>query len=181
MSQKAEVRVGLDTSAAKADLRKLAKEGEQSAGRVNDALGGGLGRSASIGAVAGMGFGLAQRAASRVAGFMPDIISESTVGARAFASEMFGGPEARAATSAREQTKAAYREIIGRQENPTFTPEMKNYYNNIRNIREIGERGDARIDQMLGGEFVKDAVTILSESITSGFDRIVAALPIGGK
>lgn len=181
MTQKAEVRVALDTSAAKADLRKLAKEGEQSAGRVNDALGGGLGRSAAIGAVAGAGFGLAQRAASRVAGFMPDIISESTVGVRAGLDATFGGPEARAAMGAREQTKAAYSEIVGRMANPHVTPEMKNYYNNIKNLREISERGNSAIDQELGGEFVKGAFQILSESITSGFDRIVSALPIGGK
>jgi len=179
--KKAKVKVELDTRPGKAELRKLAKEGEKSAGRVNDSLGSGFGRAAALGAVAGAGFGLAQRAASRVAGFMPDVISEGTAGFRAKFDAGLGGIEARAARGAREETKSAYAEIVGRMKEPSVTPEMRNYYNNVKDLREITERGGSVIDQELGGDLVKDAIETITNTITSGFDRIVDALPIGGK
>lgn len=181
MTKKAQVKVELDTRQGKADLRSLAKEGEKSAGRVNDALGAGFGRAAALGATAGAGFGLAQRAASRVAGFIPDVISEGTVGFRARLDDILGGVGARASRGAREQTKAAYAEIVGRMKEPTVTPEIRNYYNNVKELREITERGGAAIDQELGGDIIRGAFDGLMEVITSGFDRIVEALPIGGK
>tara|TARA_R100000458_G_scaffold59708_2_gene71306 strand:+ start:1373 stop:1915 length:543 start_codon:yes stop_codon:yes gene_type:complete len=177
----AKVKVELNTDPAKSELKKLAKEGKDSAGRVNDALGGGFGRAATLGAAAGVGFGLAQRAASRVAGFMPDVISEATVGFRSGIDISLGGPEARAAKSAREQTKSAYAEIIGRMKEPTVTPGMRNYYNNVRELREITERGNAAIDEQLGGNVVKDAFEMLVEAITSGFQDVINALPLGGR
>ncbi|MCP4794038.1 MAG: hypothetical protein GY882_12025 [Actinomycetia bacterium] len=181
MTKKARVRLGLDTKAAEADLRDLAKEGEKSAGKVNDSLGGGFGRAAALGAVTGAGFGLAQRAASRIGGFMPDVISEASVGTRANIDDFFGGPAARAARGAREQTKSAYAEIIGRMKEPTVTPGIRNYYNNVKDLREITERGNTKIDQELGGDIVEDAFEGIKNTITGGFDRIIEALPIGGK
>ena len=181
MTQKAKVKIELDTGPGKAELRKLAKEGEASAGRVNDSMSQGFGRAAALGAVAGAGFGLAQRAASRLAGFIPDAISEGTVGIRAHFDSRFGGPDARAARSAREQTKAAYSEIVGRMKEPQITPEIRNYYNNVRDRREISEKGGAAIDKELGGDILQEALDGLISAISSGFDRIVDALPIGGK
>lgn len=181
MTQKAKVKVELDTGPGKAELRKLAKEGEKSAGRVNDSLGGGFGRAAALGAGAGAGFGLAQRAASRVSGFIPDVISEGTVGFRAGIDARFGGVDARASRGARETTKAAYSEIIGRMKEPTVTPEIRNYYNNVKDLREITERGASAIDQELGGDVIKDAFESIMEIFNSGIERIVGALPIGGK
>lgn len=181
MTEKAKVKVELDTKPAKGELRKLTKEGEKSAGRVNDSLGGGLGRSAMLGAAAGAGFGLAQRAASRVAGFMPDVISEATVGFTSGIDAALGGVEARAAKSVREETKSAYSEIIGRMKEPTVTPGMRSYFNNVKDLREITERGGSTIDQQLGGNVVKDAFETVTETISNGFQSIVDALPLGGK
>ena len=181
MTEKARVKVEIDTSLSKRELKKLVKEAEKSAGKVNDSITGGLGRAAALGGLAGAGFGLAQRAASRVGGFMPDVISEGTVGFRAGIDDMLGGPEARASRSAREQTSSAYSEIIGRMKEPSVTPEIKNYYNNVKDLREITERGGSVIDQELGGEAVKTALDSLIEAITGGFDRVVESLPIGGK
>ena len=181
MTKDAKVKVELDTGPAKSELRKLTKEGENSAGRVNDSLGGGFGRAATLGAAAGVGFGLAQRAASRVAGFMPDVISEATVGFRSGIDQSLGGVEARAAKSAREQTKASYAELVGRMKEPTVTPDMRNYYNNVKGLREITERGGSVIDQQLGGNIVKDAFETITETISSGFQSIIDALPLGGK
>jgi len=181
MTEKAKVKVELDTRPGKAELRKLAKEGEKSAGRVNDSLGAGFGRAAALGAVAGTGFGLAQRAASRVAGFMPAVVSESTAGDFAALNNFLGGPGARAAQGAREQTKSAYAEIVGRMKNPTVTPDIRNYYNNVRGLREITERGNSVIDQELGGTVITDSITTVVEALSSGFDRLIDALPIGGK
>lgn len=181
MTKKAKVKIGLDTKQAKADLKDLTKEGEKSAGRVNDSLGAGFGRAAVLGGVAGAGFGLAQRAASRLAGFVPDVISEGTVGFRAGIDDFFGGAEARAARGAREQTKAAHAEIIGRMKEPTVTPEIRNYYNNVKDLREITERGGTAIDKELGGDIVADAFDGIKNTITSGFGRIVDALQVGGR
>lgn len=174
--QKARVKLVLDLAEAKAELRKLAKEGEQSAGRVNDALGGGFGRAAALGVGAGAGFGLAQRAASRVAGFMPDVISEGTAGTRARMDDWLGGPDARAARGAREQTKAAYSEIIGRMKDPKVTPDVRNYFNNVKDMREITERGNTAIDKEFGGDEVGKAFDSIIDTITSGFDSVVSAI-----
>jgi hypothetical protein len=181
MTEKAEVKVGLNTKEAQADLKALAKEGEKSAGRVNDAMGAGFGRAAALGGVAGAGFGLAQRAASRVAGFIPDVVSESMAGDLAGLNTAFSGPGARAARGAREQTKAAYSEIIGRMKEPSVTPEIRNYYNQVKGLREISERGGAVIDQELGGTIITDAFEGIIGALTGIGDRIVAALPVGGK
>jgi hypothetical protein len=181
MTQKAKVKVELDTGPAKAELRKFAKEGEQSAGRVNQAVQGGVGRAAALGAAAGIGFGLAQRAASRIGSLTPDVIGEGTAGFRAGLDDFFGGPEARAARAAREQTKDAYAEIIGRQKNPTVTPDIRNYYNTVREFREISERGGAAIDKQLGAEYIDDAVQSFVGAIDNGFDRIIDALQVTGK
>lgn len=181
MTQQAKVKVELDTRPGKAELRKLGKEGEAAAERASDSLGTGFGHAAALGAAAGVGFGLAQRAASRLAGFVPDVISEGTVGVRSYFDSAFGGPEARAARGAREQTKEAYAEIIGRMKEPAITPEIRNYYNNVKDLREITERGGSAIDRELGGDYLKDALETLLGAVSSGFDRIVEALPIGGK
>lgn len=177
MTQEAKVKVELDTRPGRAELRKLAAEGESAAERASESLS----DAATIGAVAGVGFGLAQQAASRLAGFMPDAISEGTVGVRSYFDSAFGGPEARAARGAREQTKEAYAEIIGRMKEPAITPEIRNYYNNVKDLREITERGGSAIDRELGGDYLKDALESLLGAVSSGFDRIVEALPIGGK
>lgn len=181
MSEKAEIKVELDTRAGKAELRKLAKEGEKSAGRVNDSLGAGFGRAAALGAVAGAGFGLAQRAASRVSGFIPDVISEGTAGFRASVDAKFGGVEARASRGAREQTKAAYSEIVGRMKEPSVTPEIRNYYNNVKDLRRITESGGSAIDKELGGDLVEDVFKSVIDSITAGFDRVISVITFGIK
>ena len=180
MSKKATVKVRLDTRGAKADLKGLTKEGEATAARVNKDVGG-FGRAATMGAVAGAGFGLAQRAASRVAGFMPDVISEGTAGFRARIDDALGGVDARASRGAREDTKAAWSEIVGRMKDPQVTPEIRNYYNNVKGLKEITERGNTEIDKAFGGDIIKDAFEGLTKTITEGFDKIKAALPIGGK
>jgi len=180
MSKKATVKVRLDTRGAKADLKGLTKEGEATAARVNKDVGG-FGRAATMGAVAGAGFGLAQRAASRVAGFMPDVISEGTAGFRARIDDFLGGGDARAARGAREDTKAAWSEIVGRMKDPTVTPEIRNYYNNVKGLKEITERGNTALDKELGGDVIKDAFEGITKTITDGFQTIVKALPIGGK
>lgn len=182
MTEKAKVKVELDTKPGKAELRKLTKEGEKSAGRVNDALGGGLGRAGALGAVAGAGFGLAQRAASRVSGFMPDVVGESMAGFSAGMSEEFGGPEARAAKFAREQTKSAFAEIIGRQKEPTVTPGMRNYFNNVKQVREITERGNSAIDQEFGGgKAIADGIRTVVGAIGDAATTVTDFLGIGGK
>lgn len=182
MSQEAKIKVELDTEPARAELRKLVKEGEAAAERIRDSLGGGgLGDAAIKGGVAGTAFGLAQKAASRIGGFIPDAISEGTVGVRSYFDSAFGGPEARAARGAREQTKDSFAEIVGRMKNPSITPEIRNYYNNVKDLREITERGGSAIDQALGGDYLKDAMETVLGAVSSGFDRIVEALPIGGK
>lgn len=177
MTREAKIKVELDTRPGRAELRKLAAEGEAAADRTSESLS----DAATIGAVAGVGFGLAQQAASRLAGFVPDAISEGTVGVRSYFDSAFGGPEARAARGAREQTKEAYAEIVGRMKDPAITPEIRNYYNNVKDLREITERGGSAIDRELGGDYLKDALENLLGAISSGFDRIVEALPIGGK
>lgn len=181
MSQEAKVKVELDTRPGRAELRKLAQEGEAAADRASDSLGEDFGRAAALGAAAGAGFGLAQRAASRIGGFVPDVISEGTVGVRSYFDSAFGGPEARAARGAREQVKESYAEIVGRMKEPAITPDIRNYYNNVKDLREITERGGSAIDRELGGEYVKDALESLLGAVSAGFDRIVEALPIGGK
>ena len=90
MTKEAKVKVELDSGPAKAELRKLGKEGEAAADRTSGSLGG----AAALGAAAGVGFGLAQQAASRLSGFMPDAISEATVGFRAGADAFFGARRA---------------------------------------------------------------------------------------
>lgn len=182
MTKKATVKVELDTKPGKAELRKLTKEGEKSAGKVNDSLGGGFGRAGALGAVAGAGFGLAQRAASRVSGFMPDVVSEASAGFFAGMSDTFGGPEARAAKGAREQTKAAYAEIIGRQKEPTVTPGMRNYFNNVKGLREITERGNTAIDKEFGGgTAISDGIQTVVDTVSSGFEGLKDVLGFGGK
>lgn len=181
MSKKAEIKVELDTDPAKAKLREMAKEGQAAAGRVSDAASGGLGRAATFGAVAGAGFGLAQRAAGRLTSFASDFISEGTAGFRAGIDDYLGGPEARAATQAREQTKAAFAEIIGRQQTPQVTPEIRNYYNNVRELAEITQRGNTAIDKELGGDIIKDAFEGIKDALGSGFQRIVDAVQVGVK
>lgn len=182
MTKKATVKVELDTKPGKAELRKLTKEGEKSAGKVNDSLGGGFGRAGALGAVAGAGFGLAQRAASRAAGFMPDAISEGMKGFTSWADDKTGGPEARAAKGAREQTKSAYAEIIGRQKEPTVTPGMRNYFNNVKGLREITERGNTAIDQEFGGgKAVAEGIQTLVDTANSGFQGLKDVLGFGGK
>lgn len=181
MTEKAKVKVELDTAPAKAKLREFAKEGEAAAGRANDSLSGGFGRAAALGGVAGAGFGLAQRAASRLAGFIPDVISEATVGFRAGIDASFKGVEARAARGAREQTKSAYAEIIGRMSEPSVTPQARNYFNNIRDLTEISERGKSVIDQELGGEMVEDAITTIVSAINEGFASVISTITFGIK
>lgn len=181
MSKKAEVKVDLDTDPAKAKLRELAKEGEATAGRVSNAAGGGLGRAATIGAIAGAGFGLAQRAASRLTSFAGDFISEGTAGNRAQLDALLQNPQARAAATAREQTKAAYAEYVGRMQTPQVTPEMRTYFNNVRGIAELTERGNSVIDQELGGTMITDALDVVKEAIMSGVERIVDAVQVGVK
>lgn len=181
MSKKAEVRVDLDTAPAKAKLREFAKEGEATALRTNDSLASGLGRAGALGAAAGVGFGIAQRAASRIGGWMPDVITEGTAGDRATWDAKWGNVESRAASQARQETANTFREIVGRMENPSVTPSIRNYYENIRGLREITERGESVINQELGGTIVSDAVNTIVEAVTSGFNRLVDALPLGGK
>tara|TARA_R110000803_G_scaffold51337_4_gene106225 strand:- start:9296 stop:9832 length:537 start_codon:yes stop_codon:yes gene_type:complete len=178
MTKKAKVKVELDTKPAKAELRKLGKEGEKSAGRVNDSLGGGFGKSAALGAVAGAGFGLAQRMASSATG---GVVSEAFAGANAWLDDRAGGPEARASKSAREQTKGAYAEIVGRMKDPSVTPDIRNYYNNVKGLREITERGNSAIEQDLGGGAIKEGIENVMETITSVGERVVAVLGLGGK
>lgn len=177
MTKQARVKVEIDTTLGKAELRKLVREAEKSAGRANDSLTG----AAALGAAAGTGFGLAQRAASRIAGFVPAVVSESVAGDLAGLNTFLGGPGARAAQGAREQTKAAYSEIIGRMKEPTVTPDIRNYYNNVRELREITERGGAAIDEEFGGTVITDAFAAIADVINGGFERIVDAMPIGGK
>jgi hypothetical protein len=181
MEQKAKVKVEVDTAPARAKLRELGKEGEAAAKRADGGLKEGRGSALGIGAAAGFGFGLAQRAASRVSGWMPDVISEGTAGFRAKVDDFLGGPEARAARSAREETRNAYAEIIGRQKTPTFGPEVNNYFNNIRGLREITERGNTAIDKEFGGDIIKDAFEGLKSAISGGFDRVVSVIPSGTK
>ena len=178
MTKKAKVKVELDTKPAKAELRKLGKEGEKSAGRVNDSLGGGFGRAGAMGAVAGAGFGLAQRAASSATG---GVISEAFSGFTSWADDKAGGPEARAAKGAREQTKSAYAEIVGRMKDPSVTPDIRNYYNNVKDLRETTERGNSVIDQALGGVEIKEGVQKVVDKISIVGHEIINALGFGGK
>lgn len=179
--KRAVVKVELDTTKAKQDLKALAKEGEKAAGRANDSLGGGFGRAGALGAAAGAGFGLAQRAASRVSGFASDQIAEGTAGTRAIVDAEFGGPEARAARTARERTSGAFAEILGRMKDPSITPSIQNFYDNTRDLAEITERGRSFANEKLGGDVVGDAVKGVIETIDAGFDRMIDALQVGSK
>lgn len=179
MTQKAQVKVELDTKQAKSDLRALGKEGERAAGQVNKNLSGGLGRAGALGAIAGAGFGLAQRAASRVSSAVPAVFSEGALALTAPVDRFFGGPEARAGQAARQETSNAFAEIVGRMSDPSVTPEMRNYFNNVKDLREITERGKSVIDQTLGMENAKSAVDNIVSSITEGFQFLARELAVG--
>lgn len=173
MSKNAKVKVSLDTRQAKADLRGVTKEGQAAAEGVSKSLGGGVGRAAVLGTVAGAGFGLAQRAAGRVTQAAGGLISEFGAPITNWLDQKLSGPEIRSSQYAREQTKAAYAEIIGRMKDPQVTPDVRNYFENVKGLREITERGNAAIEQELGGEAVAEAVEKITDEIKAGIDRMI--------
>lgn len=176
MTQEAKIKVRLDTSQAEAALRGVSASGEAAARRVSrevedESGGAGLGGALLRGGALGLG-ALGVGAAAR--GSIGDVLAEGTSSIRASIDLGIGGPEARAAAAAREQTKQAFAASVG------FTGDAESargYFNQIRQLRERYEVGAAQIDRALGGDPV-DLLQTVTDRITSairdGFSEIVS-------
>ena len=59
---------------------------------------------------------------------------------------------------------------------------MRNYYNNVKGLREITERGNTAIDQEFGGgKAVAEGIQTLVDTANSGFQGLKDVLGFGGK
>ena len=89
MTEKAQVKVELDTKPAKRKLRDLGRAGEAAAGRINkkgaSGKAGSFGGSLAQGFGFGAGFGLGKKIAGSVGIFsaIGDVVGDATVGLRA--------------------------------------------------------------------------------------------------
>lgn len=181
----AKVRVKLDTTQAKRDLRGLAKQGQATSGRISKGVRGALGRGfGALGVGAAVGVGIAA-VRGPTAGGIGDVVGEAFGGIGAQLSRLLLGdlkPEALADKFARDQTRQAF----GQSEAMARSPGAKSYFDNIRAIQLDREKGalvfeeDTRfrstnakdlVDRIMAGlgKLIWDATTRLGE-ILNPFD-----------
>lgn len=140
--EEAKVRVRLDTSRAKGELRDLTNRAERTAGRVaggvRNAVSRGLG---VVGIGAGIGAGVTAVRGATESGF-GDVVGEALGGLGARISDFFLGSldeEARAAKSAREETIAAFGAIAGAT--GKIPPGAKAFFDSVESLRLQEEKG----------------------------------------
>lgn len=172
MGKEARIKVRLDTSQAKGDLRSLTKDAAAAAGRV----GGGLRRAAGrglgavgLGGALGVGLGAVRGATQSGIG---DVVGEAFGGTGARLAETIFGDldeKARADKAAREETIQAFKSIAGAT--GTTPPGTVNYFNQIRALRLEEEKGREILerDERLRGAGPK----ALADQVVQGFNQVV--------
>lgn len=182
-SNEAVVRVKLDTKAAKGDLSDLTKSAAGVAGKIGggiqSALGSGV-RALGIGTAIGAGINAVR---GPVAGGVSDVFGEALGGLGAKIEAWALGdlaPQARAARSAREETKNAFGTIAGIT--GSIPPAARTFYEQTRLRMEETEKGRFKFEQddkFHGPGFDKIAekiITTITGAISDGFDRVIASL-----
>lgn len=188
--QKAKVRVKLDTSQAKQQLKGLAKEGEATAGRISDrmskgaTLGGSLKSGAAFGAGAALGSSAVKSVTGAFMGGVGDVFSERMGGLVADFDATLGVPEARAKQQALAETRGMFSTSVGQSGQLT---DAKNYYNSVLQLKNRQEFGSNRIAGHLAGSggkgkggdadgIVGSIVDPIVTGIRDGFNGIVELL-----
>lgn len=188
--QKAKVRVRLDTSQAKAQLKGLSKEGEATAGRISDKMGkgGGIGGTLAKGAAFGAGAALGSSAVKSITGtFMGgigEVLADRMGGLAADFDSTLGVPLARANQQALEETRALFSTSVGQSGSLS---DATGYYNSVLKLKERKELGSNRIAGHLAGAggkgkgadadgIVGSIVDPIIVGIREGFDGIIQLL-----
>lgn len=188
MASEARVRVSLDTTRAKGDLKRLVNEGQRAGTRISGAVSGALGRGiqmAGLGAGVGAGIAAVRGAAASGAG---SIASDMFGGwGRSFENWLFGdqADQARANKATRDYLAQNFAYAIGGSDGgvPASIKNVANQINAIEKRRQAGisaiERdNDLRISF---DEILSKVTTALKEAISDAAKEIAAALnPFGG-
>jgi hypothetical protein len=170
MAKEASVRVRLDTAAAQKDIQKLGKEGQASAGRINEKLNretSGLGGGFALGAGIAAGLGVVRGMA---AGPVGDVGSEITARFGALLDETLGGADARAKKGLREEAKQIFAIQAGATGDTTAA---KEWAARVLPFRQQVARGAVAIEKDLapdmsdllemGGQFVDRIINAIKE------------------
>lgn len=186
MTRSAKTRVKLDTRPAKERLREIGKEGKAAAGRVNESVNRGrlgFGHGFGLGAAAAIGVGAARRAGGSMFGAIGDHISNLTAGTRAVFDAGLGGPTERGKKQAREETANAWAEIVART-GDAHASNVRNYYNQIKELRVKTEQGRNAVEQILtrsGKPLSEDdpldkVLQAIIDAIKDGFGQLIDRL-----
>lgn len=183
MAQDVTVKVRIDTQSAKQDLRKLGREGQASAGRVNERLNrksGGLGGGLAAGAGFGAGLGaLTGAVRGAAAGPLGDVFGETTAFGRALFDETIGGASARATKSTRDEAAQKFAFSAGVTGD---TSNAKQWQAAVLPNRLTVAEGAVSIQKDLapGTEEVKEMARSfgdrLMEAVGDGFDKLIESL-----
>ncbi len=179
MTNEAKVRVRIDTSRAKGELRALLRQSARTAGQVSGAVRGAVGRGlGAVGLGGGIGAGLAATRAATQSGF-GDVIGESLGGLGAQLSEFFLGDldeKARATRAAREETIQAFGAIAGQQ--GAVPPEARNFFQQVRTLRQQEETGRELFerDERFRGPGIGELIDRIMEGIGNLLSEAVDAL-----
>ncbi len=177
------VRVRLDTSRAKGELRGLVKDSERAAGRVSGSVRGAISRGFGlVGAGAAIGTGLSAVRGATESG-IGDVVGEAFGGIGHRIAEFLLGDlneKAKATRAAREETIQAFGAIAGHT--GSIPPGAKTFFDQVAALREEQEKGrelfqgDERfrgpgIDQFL--KRIVDALTgLLSDAVSELASRL---------
>lgn len=179
----ATIRVVLDTSQAKSELRDLVRQSAETSGRASSTLRQRINQGLGVvGLGTGIGAGVAAVRGATESG-IGDVIGESLGGLGAQLAQTFLGSldeDARATRSAREETIQAFGAIAGQTDR--IPPGARDFFNQVKSVRLQEERGreifqrddDFRgpgvgdlIDRILDGigELVSQAVDALADRL----------------
>ena len=174
----ANVRVRLDTRAAKSDLRDLTKNAAATAGRVGGQLRSTVGRGLNaVGIGAGVGAGLATVRSATSSG-VGDVLNEALGGIASQISTFFLGDlsdKAKAGQQARNEAVTGFKWAAIRDGR---VPEgAHRVFENRKNYLEHGFRGERIIREGLPRAVdVGDIIDRILKGIRELFDRLIAAL-----
>lgn len=171
----AKVRLRLDGSQARGELRDVVKDAEATSGRVSEgvrkAIRGGMGIARGIGLGAGIGAGVSAIRGATESG-VGDVVGEALGGIGLDLERLFLGdlPDtAKGERRAREETVQAFGAIVG--QTGVVPPAAQNFYQQVRGLRIEEEKGARLLAENLPRS---SNVTDLVDRIMEGFGTLIS-------
>lgn len=185
----AKVRLRLDTGMALSQMRRVVREGRETANRVSRTIDSTVGQGLrTVGLGGGIGVGLAAARAATSSGYS-DIVSETFSPIGASLQDFILGDmpaDARASKSAREETIQTFGFLAGATN--SIPPGAKSFFEQTKSLRmneELGRKKFMENSEFFGGVKMDNVIDRLVDGIggylNDGFDALKNSIPFLGR